>query len=65
MLTITQTEGWFIRINYHDGDVLDQKQHTEALAVLAAMRTSLDLKATVDVCHGADVIASYRDGEVR
>ena len=62
MQKMTETEGFFIRINYDDGDVLDQKQPSGALAHRAAASASLNLKASVDVCYGADVKASYRDG---
>ncbi len=56
------TEAWYIRINYHDGDVLDQRVMTEGVARERAKNGSRTLKADIDVCHGAAVIATYRDG---
>ena len=57
-----QTDGWFIRINYWDGDVLDRKMRGEKSAHESARTGSLDLKADIDVCHGVDVLATYRNG---
>lgn len=56
------TEQWFTRINYWDGDVLDQQYASEALARAAAIEGSRNLKADIDVCHGANVLAVYRAG---
>ena len=58
-----QTEGWAIRINYWDGDVLDHGIPTENLARARAKSGSNELKADIDVCHGANVIATYRNGQ--
>ena len=61
-LNLTQTDGWFIRINYWDGDVLDQNMPVENVARGRARVASMSLKADVDVCHGASVVATYRNG---
>jgi hypothetical protein len=62
MTDITTTDGWFIRMNYDNGDVLDRQMRGEASACEAARTGSLEIKAEIDVCHGATVVATYRDG---
>ena len=62
MQQLTHTDGWFVRINYWDGDVLDQNQSNEAIARHSAREASRNLKADVDVCRGATVVACYRNG---
>ncbi len=62
MIQTTNTERSFIRINYWDGDVLDRKLPAN-IAHSEARKASEDLKADVDVCVGATVLATYRNGE--
>lgn len=58
-----ETEGWSTRINYWDGDVLDRKYPGEQSARKAAAEGSLNLRADIDVCHGATVVATYKRGK--
>ncbi len=59
---LTTTEGWSTRINYWDGDVLDHNRASEKIAREAAQQASSEIKADVDICHGAIVVATYRLG---
>jgi len=61
-LNLTQTDGVFIRINYWDGDVRDRKISNTQKAHAAAKEASLEIKADIDVCRGATVLATYRNG---
>jgi hypothetical protein len=63
MIDTTNSERWFIRINYWDGDVLDRNHRNESIARKEAARVSCEVRADVDVCHGADVLATFRAGQ--
>jgi hypothetical protein len=63
MQNLIETEGYSIRINYYDGDVLDQAVPNEAIGRSRARLASEELRAIVDLAHGATVLASYRDGQ--
>lgn len=63
MTNLTNTSGWFTRINYWDGDTLDRNHNNEAVARAAAIEGSRNLRADVDVCHGATVVETYRAGK--
>ncbi len=58
-----QTEGYFIRINYWDQDVSDRQMSSETQARHGAEQASNELKADADVCKGATVLATYRNGK--
>jgi hypothetical protein len=71
-LNLTNTEGYFIRINFDDGDSLDQTHvaatglriRSEDRARKEAAAASRSLRATVDACKGATVLAEYRHGQI-
>ena len=61
---LVNTPGWFIRTNYWDDqDVIDRKVRGEAAGRSEAKRSSLELRADIDVIHGVDVVACYRNGQ--
>lgn len=62
-LNLICTSGWFIRTNYWDQDVSDRKVRSEAQGRAEAQRASRILRADIDVIHGVDVVACYRDGK--
>jgi hypothetical protein len=62
-LNLVQTASWFIRCNYWDQDVTDRKVRSEEEGRAEAKRGSRELRADIDVIHGIDVVACYRDGK--
>ena len=68
---LTQTEGYFVRANYDDGDVFDRAGYADTARAIKseagcraeAIEASKQLRATVDACKGATVIASFRGGK--
>jgi hypothetical protein len=62
---LTDTRGWFTRINYADGDVLDHDYPSESIARQAARDGSCGIRGEIDVCHDAHVVATYARGAER
>ncbi len=58
------TEGCFLRIKYWDGYVLDRNTPLN-IAHAEASRESANREADVDICVGATVLATYRNGQQR
>lgn len=70
MTNLTNTEGYFVRINYDDGDVRDslytatgRRIRAEGRCLTEAMEASKGLRAEVDACKGATVLATFRAGK--